>query len=66
MPGSYHEGRNYIPKTSHKGKHSKGCCSYAEAGKAITRLEFRLAVRYVRMDIKARLGLIGSRRLGTI
>ena len=37
---------------------SKGCCSYAEAGKAITRLEFRLAVRYVRMDVKARLGVI--------
>lgn len=36
----------------------KKCCSYHEAGKAITRLEFRLAVRYVRMDIKARLGFI--------
>ena len=43
-----------------------GCCSYTRAVNAITRLEFRLAARYVRMDIKARLGIIGSRRLGTI
>jgi len=43
-------GRGLPPK--------KGCCSYIEAGKAITRLQFRLAVRYVRMDIKARLGFI--------
>lgn len=37
------------------------CCSYQEAAKAIIRLEFRLAIRYVRMDVKARLGIIGSR-----
>lgn len=40
------------------GSHRRKCCSYAEAGKAITRLEFRLAVRYVRMDVKARMGFI--------
>ncbi len=49
------------------GNHrKKGCCSYGEAGKAIVRGKGRLAMRYVRMDIKARMGLIGSRRLGTI
>lgn len=47
--GPYHWGNGPQPKK---------CCSYAEAGKAITRLEFRLATRYVRMDIKSRLGLI--------
>lgn len=48
------------------GKKPGNCCSYTRAVKAITRLEFSLAARYIRMDIKARLGLIGSRRLGTI
>jgi hypothetical protein len=49
--------RRIKPSSIRKAK-KKGCCSYAEAGKAITRLEFRLAVRFVRMDVKARLGLI--------
>ena len=40
------------------GHRRKGCCSYAEAGKAVTRLQFRLAARYIRMDIKARMGVI--------
>lgn len=41
------------------GAHKKqGCCSYQEAGRAITRLQFRLAARYIRMDVKARLGII--------
>lgn len=47
-----------IKKSQQGGSHRRKCCSYAEAGKAITRLEFRLAVRYVRMDVKARLGVI--------
>lgn len=40
------------------GNKKKGCCSYAEAGKAIRRRRYRLAARYVRMDVKARLGVI--------
>jgi hypothetical protein len=48
--GPYSWGNGPQPK--------RKCCSYAEAGKAITRLEFRLAARFVRMDIKSRLGLI--------
>lgn len=35
-----------------------GCCSYVEAGKALGGLRFRLAARYIRMDVKARMGLI--------
>lgn len=49
------------------GNHRKqGCCSYERAAVSLLRGKGRLAVRYVRMDIKARMGLIGSRRLGTI
>lgn len=52
-------GSRRIPKSKIAKAKKKGCgCSYAEAGKAITRLEFRLATRYVRMDVKARLGLL--------
>lgn len=51
-------GTRRIPAKKIAKAKKKGCCSYAEAGKAITRLEFRLATRYVRMDIKARLGLL--------
>lgn len=47
-----------IKKAKTGGSHKKGCCSYVEAAKAIRRLEFKLARRYVRMDVKARLGLI--------
>ena len=49
--------RRISPRSIRKAK-KKGCCSYAKASRAITRLEFRLAIRYVRMDIKARLGFI--------
>lgn len=50
------------------GHHRKnqGCCSYERAGDALVRGKGRLAVRYIRMDIKARMGLIGSRRMGTV
>lgn len=51
-------GTRKISKGSIRRSKKKGCCSYAEAGKAITRLQFRLAVRFVRMDIKARLGVL--------
>jgi hypothetical protein len=34
------------------------CCHYQAAAKAVKRLKFRLAVRYVRRDIKTRLGMI--------
>lgn len=41
------------------GNHRKdGCCSYVEAGKALRAGKGRLAVRFVRMDLKARMGLI--------
>lgn len=41
------------------GSHKKdGCCSYVEAGKAIRAGKGRLAVRFIRMDVKARLGFI--------
>jgi hypothetical protein len=33
------------------------CCSYVEAGKALRRRKFRLAVRYVRLDIKRRMAI---------
>jgi hypothetical protein len=51
-------GSRRIPAKKIARAKKKGCCSYVEAGKAITRLEFRLAVRYIRMDIKARLGVL--------
>jgi hypothetical protein len=57
-PGGPGGRRGKIPRGGSSGGKKKGCCSYVEAGKAITRLEFRLAVRYVRMDIKARLGVL--------
>ena len=56
--GSRKISKSSIKRSQQGGSHKKGCCSYAEAGKAITRLNFKLAVRYVRMDIKARLGVI--------
>jgi hypothetical protein len=41
------------------GNHRKdGCCSYQLAGRAVLRGRARLALRYVRMDLKARLGVI--------
>lgn len=52
--GGNHQGGN-------RGSHAKGCCSYQEAGRALVRGRGRLAVRYVRMDVKARLGLIQGR-----
>lgn len=39
------------------GNKKKGCCSYVEAGKAIRRRKFRLAARYVRLDVKRRLSV---------
>lgn len=69
IPNSHGAGQHKRP-TAHKvmgGNHRKdGCCSYEMAGRAVLRGRGRLAVRYIRMDIKARLGVIGSRRLGTI
>lgn len=57
--GSTNRGGNPYRGGAGGGKTpKKGCCSYAEAGKAIGRLEFKLAARYVRMDVKARLGII--------
>jgi hypothetical protein len=55
--GSSDKSRRIRPDQVRRAK-KKGCCSYAEAAKAITRLEFRLAGRFVRMDIKARLGVL--------
>jgi hypothetical protein len=40
------------------GNKKKGCCSYVEAGKSLQRRKFRLAARYVRLDVKTRFGLI--------
>ena len=41
-----------------KAAHERKCCSYVEAGKAVRDGKFRLARRYVRLDIKVRMGLI--------
>lgn len=41
------------------GKHRQdGCCSYELAARALARGKGRLAVRYIRMDLKARMGVI--------
>jgi hypothetical protein len=49
--GPYSWGNGPQPK-------KKGCCRWAEAGKAITRLEFKLAARFIRIDIKHRMGVL--------
>jgi hypothetical protein len=40
------------------GQRKQGCCSYEEAGRALLRGKGGLALRYVRMDVKARMGLL--------
>lgn len=42
----------------YKGQRKQGCCSYEEAGRALLRGKGGLALRYVRLDVKARLGII--------
>lgn len=40
------------------GNNGKCKCSYQRAGDALRRRKFRLAVRYVRLDIKTRMGVL--------
>ncbi len=41
------------------GSHRKqGCCSYQEAGRALMKGRTRLAWRFIRLDLKTRLGVI--------
>jgi hypothetical protein len=54
--GSSDKSRKISAKKIAKAK-KKGCCSYVEAGKSLRRRKFRLAARYVRLDIKRRAGL---------
>lgn len=57
--GSRRIPKSKIQKSKTGGSHAKkGCCSYQEAGRALARGKGRLAIRYVRMDLKARLGVI--------
>ncbi len=51
------KGRGRLPK-QRPSQNTQGCCSYQEAGRAIIRRNYKLAARYVRMDVKARLGII--------
>lgn len=60
--GGFHTGKPPKRTFEHKlagGNHRKdGCCSYQLAGRALSKGKGRLALRYVRMDVKARLGYI--------
>lgn len=60
-PGK-HSGKRPVGHRVLGGNHRKdGCCSYERAAVSLLRGKGRLAVRYIRMDIKARLGLIQGR-----
>lgn len=50
-------GRKPSAPTPPPGNRS-ACCSYQEAGRALLRRRYRLAARYICMDVKARLGVI--------
>jgi hypothetical protein len=52
------DGGNQGVSPGYRGAHKAGCCSYQEAGMALLRGRGRLALRYVRLDVKARLGVI--------
>jgi hypothetical protein len=51
-------GRKPPPPRPHSSSGKGACCSYQEAGRALLRRHFRLAFRYVRIDIKTRLGVL--------
>jgi hypothetical protein len=59
-PGAYRGGKtgNSGRPRGNKNGNQKGCCSYQEAGRALLRGKGGLALRYVRLDVKARLGII--------
>jgi hypothetical protein len=56
-PGWYKPGGNG-PHPWGNGPKPKCSCSYGRAAVAVRRRRFRLAARYVRMDVSARLGII--------
>lgn len=58
-PGWYKPGGNGPHPWGNGPKPKDKCsCSYGRAAIAVRRRRYRLAARYVRMDVSARLGII--------
>lgn len=56
--GNARKGGGNQGVSGYRGAHKQGCCSYQMAARALRRGKTGLALRYIRLDVKARMGII--------